>query len=203
MKRIPKKEQDAATRAAQAKGREHPAQQGHADRLNNSPLMIAQRQKWQAMFNGAAKLPGGNGQPLQAKLETAQRVTEEEPLQSKFDAVQRVGGTGNARPIYQRVRHVSNLVGTSKRKCKCSGHKKKTWLQHYENKAGVVPGKCVAKGCRKYAQVGAHVTLLDRNVGSRVFIVPFCQYHNKRHHNTRIPLKKKTLLADGAKSSCV
>ena len=97
--------------------------------------------------------------------------------------------------------HVTNVVGTSKRKCKCK-FGKRTWLKHWRRGTGLhVPVKCAARGCGNYVEVGAHVRLL--NTDQRIiWIVPFCQWHNKRPSNIHIPLKPGVMLCGAAKIDC-
>jgi hypothetical protein len=105
-------------------------------------------------------------------------------------------------PKHNRPSYVNNVVGTSKRKCKCRvGHK--TWLSHWERGTGLArPMKCCAKYCRHYVEVGAHVRLFgeDQRI---IWIIPFCQYHNKRRHNHSIELKPGVMLCGAAKIDCV
>ena len=97
--------------------------------------------------------------------------------------------------------YVNNVVGTSKRKCVCLlGNK--DWLSHWERGTGLVrPAKCCAKGCGHVVQVGAHVRLFqsDQRI---IWIVPFCQYHNKRRSNHYIELKPGVVLCGAAKVDC-
>jgi hypothetical protein len=100
------------------------------------------------------------------------------------------------------IDYVTNVVGTSRRKCKCRVGQK-TWLSHWERGTRLIrPLKCVARGCRHRVQVGAHVrhTRSDQRI---IWIVPFCQYHNKRAHNHHIPLKDGVTLCGAAKTDCV
>ena len=96
---------------------------------------------------------------------------------------------------------VNNVDGTSKRKCQCL-YGSKDWISHWERGTGLVrPLKCCAKWCSDYAVVGAHV----KHVGSDqriVWIIPFCQYHNKRPSNMDIELKLGVMLCGAAKIDC-
>lgn len=94
------------------------------------------------------------------------------------------------------VSYVLNAVGTSKRKCKCSD-RDKTWLAHWSRGTGMkVPEKCCAKGCGRYTQVGAHV--IDPMDKREIWIIPFCQHHNKRRADVRIYLKPGYKLCGGS-----
>ena len=98
--------------------------------------------------------------------------------------------------------YVNNVDGTSKRKCKCRVGKK-TWLKHWRRGTGLtLPTKCCAKFCGHPVQVGAHVKLFgdDQRI---IWIVPFCQYHNKRASNHYIALKPGVMLCGAAKIDCV
>ena len=97
---------------------------------------------------------------------------------------------------------VYNVDGTSVRKCQCS-YGSKTWLSHWERGTGLtLPDKCGAKYCSAYVEVGAHV----KHIGSDqriVWIIPFCQYHNKRPSYLQIELKDGVTLCGAAKVDCV
>lgn len=101
----------------------------------------------------------------------------------------------------KQLTFVNNVVGTSKRKCRCKfGHK--SWLAHWERGTGeYLPTKCAAKYCTNSVEVGAHVKVFgdDQRI---IWIVPFCQYHNKRHKNHYIELKPAVYLCGAAKSDC-
>ncbi len=91
---------------------------------------------------------------------------------------------------------VYNIDGTSSRKCQCTGLPR-TWLGHWERGTGLVlPLKCVAKYCRNYVEVGAHVR--DDDDRRIVWIVPFCQYHNKRPSSEPIELKDAVTMCGGS-----
>lgn len=95
--------------------------------------------------------------------------------------------------------HVYNIAGTSSRKCKCSVGPK-TWLAHWERGTGeTLPTTCVAFGCRRAVEVGAHVQ--DGDDLRIVWIVPFCQYHNKRPITERIDLKVGITMCGGSMTS--
>ena|SRR5688572_25541752 len=98
--------------------------------------------------------------------------------------------------------YVNNVDGTSTRKCQCS-FGSKTWLGHWERGTGfTLPEKCCAKYCANYVEVGAHV----QHYGSDqriIWIIPFCQYHNKRPSNSYIELKPGVTLCAAAKIDCV
>ncbi len=101
---------------------------------------------------------------------------------------------------------VYNIDGTSSRKCKCTysyGHligKSNTWLNHWQQGVGAgLPKTCVAYRCRNSPQVGAHVRE-EGGDGREVWIVPFCQYHNKRPSDERIELKHNTIMCGGSMS---
>ena len=97
--------------------------------------------------------------------------------------------------------YVKNVVGTSRRKCRCS-YGSRTWLGHWERGTGLVrPLKCQAKFCAYFTQVGAHVYWvgLDKRT---IWIVPFCKKHNKRPSNELIELKPGTWLCAAAKVDC-
>lgn len=88
--------------------------------------------------------------------------------------------------------HVFNAVGTSGRKCQCAD-RDKSWLAHWVRGAEKeLPDKCQAFGCRNFVEVGAHV--INPENRSEIWIVPFCQHHNKRPHLEPILLKKGFIL---------
>jgi hypothetical protein len=94
---------------------------------------------------------------------------------------------------------VYNIDGTSSRKCQCSYDGSKTWLGHwdYHKAAGEkMPEKCQAKFCREYVAVGAHVR--DDDDKRLVWIIPFCQYHNKRPSSEAIELKGEVSMVGGS-----
>lgn len=96
---------------------------------------------------------------------------------------------------------VSNVVGTSGRKCSCLT-RPNTWLSHWERGTGLaLPEKCCAKSCANYVEVGAHVRLHGSDART-VWIVPFCQKHNKRPVTKAIELKWGVVLCGAAKSDC-
>jgi hypothetical protein len=83
--------------------------------------------------------------------------------------------------------YVYNAVGTSGRKCRCTD-RDRSWLAHWVRGTGLpLPEKCCAKYCHRYVEVGAHVHHQDDL--RQIWIVPFCQYHNKRPADERIYLK--------------
>ena len=90
---------------------------------------------------------------------------------------------------------VYNADGTSGRKCKCLD-RDKSWLAHWERGTNSVRDKCCAKGCGDYAAVGAHVKHPDDL--REIWIVPFCQWHNKRPINLGIELKWGVVLCGAA-----
>lgn len=97
---------------------------------------------------------------------------------------------------------VYNKVGTSNRKCQCT-YGVKTWLAHWERgtkQTLQVGDKCFAKSCRGFVEVGAHV--LHPDDLRYVWIVPFCQWHNKRPWDTPIELKDGMWLCGAAKMDC-
>ena len=97
---------------------------------------------------------------------------------------------------------VINVDGTSGRKCKCTTGVK-TWLAHWERGTGLaLPLKCCAKYCGTVVEVGAHVKeLSDKTI---IWIIPFCQYHNKRPSSEMIELKDGVTLCGAAvKIDCV
>ena len=82
---------------------------------------------------------------------------------------------------------VYNADGTSGRKCKCLD-RDKSWLAHWVRGTNTdLPDKCCAKGCGAYVEVGAHVKHPDDL--REIWIVPFCQWHNKRPSYLGIELK--------------
>ncbi|MBV1861822.1 MAG: hypothetical protein KUG77_25605 [Nannocystaceae bacterium] len=96
------------------------------------------------------------------------------------------------------------MVGTTGRKCKCTNGDA-SWLGHWALAAGVALHskkhvKCAAKYCRKYSEVGAHV----KDTAYRVtpWIVPFCQYHNKRPATQLITLKPGYTMVACASIDC-
>lgn len=96
---------------------------------------------------------------------------------------------------------VYNLVGTSRRKCKCR-HGTKSWLDHWCRKTNLMRlQKCAAKGCRKPTQVGAHVRPegSDRRIP---WIIPFCQFHNKRSSSQPIVVKHGVVLCKATMAEC-
>ena len=96
---------------------------------------------------------------------------------------------------------VYNADGTSGRKCKCLD-KDKSWLAHWVRGTGLaLPLKCCAKGCGAYVEVGAHVQHPDDL--REIWIVPFCQWHNKRPSYLQIDLKPNvTLCGASPKIDC-
>lgn len=96
---------------------------------------------------------------------------------------------------------VYNMDNTSGRKCQCTTLPK-TWLGHWERGTGLnLPAKCCAKYCGNDVEVGAHVKL-DGGDQRIAWIVPFCQYHNKRPSSQPIELKWGVTLCGAAKSDC-
>ncbi len=70
---------------------------------------------------------------------------------------------------------VKNLNGTSGKTCSCPGSR--SWLEHWERKAGHKAKYCAA--CTASAEVGGHV----KKVGSydySHYIVPLCSACNQR-----------------------
>jgi len=92
-----------------------------------------------------------------------------------------------------------NVVGTSHFKCQCTAGSK-TWIAHWERATGNIRDKCRARGCRKFAQVGAHVKVFGWDQRT-TWIIPFCQHHNKRPSTQWIQLKP-SILAAAASSDC-
>jgi hypothetical protein len=105
-------------------------------------------------------------------------------------------------PAIQMVQSVNNLVGTSHLKPRRKGIN--SWRAHHIHHAKVAWHKCSVKGCRRMATVGAHVreTGSPANTTSR-YIVPFCQFHNKRPHLLPLRLKKGTRLVGVGKGHVV
>jgi hypothetical protein len=96
---------------------------------------------------------------------------------------------------------VYNVDGTSSRKCICKTGSK-TWLAHWERGTGQqLPDACCAKYCSKGVEVGAHVKL-EGSDGRTIWIVPFCQHHNKRPSSEAIELKWEVTLCGSAKIDC-
>lgn len=96
---------------------------------------------------------------------------------------------------------VYNLVGTSRRKCKC-GFGTKTWLRHWSTKTQLrVPQKCSAKFCKNITQVGAHVRLEGAD-GRVAWIIPFCMRHNKRPSSQPIVVKHGVTLCRATMAEC-
>lgn len=94
-----------------------------------------------------------------------------------------------------------NMVGTSSRKCVCTTGTK-SWLGHWERGTGLtLPEKCCAKYCGNVVEVGAHVKLEGED-GRTPWIIPFCQYHNKRPSSEAIELKPGMTLCGAAKVDC-
>jgi len=97
--------------------------------------------------------------------------------------------------------YVRNLTGTAGRKCVCTTGAK-TWLGHWERGSGLyLPTKCCAHYCGNVVQVGAHVSLQGSD-GRVPWIVPFCQYHNKRNSSVWIRLKGGVTLVGAAAHDC-
>ncbi|HEY1028044.1 MAG TPA: hypothetical protein VGE28_10530 [Pseudomonas sp.] len=91
---------------------------------------------------------------------------------------------------------VYNLDGTSNRKCQCTDLPR-TWLGHWARGTGeTLPVTCVAHRCGNAATVGAHVR--DEEDQRIVWIVPFCQKHNKRPSSTPIQLKPGISMCGGS-----
>jgi hypothetical protein len=96
---------------------------------------------------------------------------------------------------------VYNMDGTARRKCICKTGSK-TWLEHWARGTGEsLPDKCAAKYCGREVEVGAHVRAEDED-GRIPWIVPFCQYHNKRPSSEPIELKPGVTLCGAAKVDC-
>lgn len=94
-----------------------------------------------------------------------------------------------------------NMVGTSRRKCVCKVGPK-TWLAHWIRGTRLrLPDKCCARYCRRPVAVGAHVRLEGED-GRTPWIVPFCQFHNKRRSSIPIVLKYGVTLCAAAKIDC-
>jgi hypothetical protein len=96
---------------------------------------------------------------------------------------------------------VYNVDGTSSRKCTCKTGSK-TWLAHWERGTNLaLPDKCCARYCSTSVEVGAHVKL-EGGDGRIIWIIPFCQYHNKRPSSEAITLKWGVMLCGAAKTDC-
>jgi hypothetical protein len=71
------------------------------------------------------------------------------------------------------------------------------WKGHHEKYSKTKFGKCAAKGCGKFATVGAHVEIDTGKSHTRNrHIVPFCQRHNKWNTDRKgsITVKPNTYL---------
>lgn len=96
---------------------------------------------------------------------------------------------------------VYNMHKTSRRKCRCKTGPK-TWVGHWTRGTGLrLPDKCSAKYCRRYVEVGAHVRIEGED-GRTPWIIPFCQYHNKRATSYPIELKHGVTLCGAARIDC-
>lgn len=122
---------------------------------------------------------------VEALLLSAER-NEEDGARDPGPIMQGVGNAINSNGVAQRTK-VRNLVGTSHLKSK----RAKSWKAHHTSAAGKKAWKkCLVKGCRRLATVGAHVE--DTSVGTHTtnrYIAPFCQYHNKRPAGSVLTLK--------------
>ena len=111
---------------------------------------------------------------------------EENGARDTDPLVQDIGKVYGSNQVAQRTK-VRNLVGTSHLKSK----RARSWKAHHTSAAGKKAWqKCLVKGCRNLATVGAHVE--DTSVGTHTtnrYIAPFCQYHNKRPAGTILTLK--------------
>jgi hypothetical protein len=97
---------------------------------------------------------------------------------------------------------VYNATGTSGRKCQCNGYSDKSWLAHWERMTNQnLPAKCCAKGCGDYVAVGAHILHTDDL--RQIWIVPFCQWHNKRPSTVPIELKWGVMLGRASTTYCL
>ncbi len=85
MKRIPKSQEETATRqpAVQNKSGSRSSNSGQEQNIALSPAMTAQRMKLDSLFGSTAQRVEEE-EPMQGKFAAAQRVEEEEPLQGKF-----------------------------------------------------------------------------------------------------------------------
>lgn len=77
---------------------------------------------------------------------------------------------------------VRNVSGTSDKKCKC-----KSWLKHYTKFSDIIPSKCSAYRCTKYASVGAHVKATNIE-SEESWIVPLCYKCNLRKDDIKLVL---------------
>ena len=68
---------------------------------------------------------------------------------------------------------VTNLPNTGDEKCGCD-----SWIRHWERFTGREARRCVAKGCLKAAENGAHVKVVGYKDDSP-YIVPLCDEHNQ------------------------
>jgi hypothetical protein len=92
---------------------------------------------------------------------------------------------------------VYNADGTAGRKCQCTYLGSKTWLGHWAQHSGYgLPGGCQAKRCKNGVEVGAHVKTEDDM--RTIWIIPFCQKHNKRPSSQPIELKGEVPLVGGS-----
>ncbi len=69
--------------------------------------------------------------------------------------------------------YVVNLTDTSDEKCGCD-----SWIKHWERFTGREAVICLATGCKKRPDVGAHVKVSGYN-DDTPYIVPLCADHNQ------------------------
>lgn len=111
------------------------------------------------------------------------------------------GSESDSESVGEASDFVYNLDGTGGLRCQCTNLANKTWLNHWSNISGEDYNKCRAFRCASMAQVGAHVR--EEGGDRRIrWIVPFCQYHNKRPSAHPIQLKSGTTLVRAARSQC-
>lgn len=94
-----------------------------------------------------------------------------------------------------------NMVGTSGRKCQCSTAPK-TWLGHWSRATGLaIPASCCVSGCGNAPEVGAHLRIVGWDARTP-WILPFCQYHNKRPAHVAMNLKWGVTAVAAATHDC-
>ena len=94
---------------------------------------------------------------------------------------------------------VTNLRGTSGRRCKCS-----SWMDHWFNYTGRERDICAIVPCGNPAQVGAHVLIDDWRTDFSWWIVPMCHTHNRDRENKKyemyVDLRTDLVSANPSKS---
>ncbi len=172
--------------------------------VDNRPATVLQRKLQELLSHRTPVMLKMPVQRMEAPAEEEAVGHEEEAPESMAAEHEEAAPmrTDATEPVQMMPKHVQNLEGTSKRKCKCTGLRSKTWMGHWGKHTGQnLRVKCRAARCPRWAQVGAHVSRIghDGRVG---YIVPFCQKHNKRPRTQILRLKKESPLAPSSMGTC-